>query len=474
MASPEESVWPQPASPETFEDFVCDLFIAEWKDPNTHRYGRTGQAQNGVDIYGKPYYLGGRIGGVQCKRLYKTELTEAIIKEEIRKADNFKPSLAEYTFATTKSRDVNIENNILKISSERESQGKFPIRIKFWEDLQNILTSPENYHIVNKHYKRLGELVANQLQVTVEFQERNLTELRSERDKEQVRKTQNKLKEFVTRINSGYRESVRGEIDGLINDLPDEQRQNLSVEVEGQMYLIGACAYSPLYKDEDQASWRNYLNKARDYLEGEKLVQCDLQEALGIYQIQGVDAALAILDHVGHREADYLRFLFYLQKENFSDCVPILEKYGGINQQINDSQLNFSNSTEAPEPTQSRNHKPEQTKDQAENNNNWLRLLALYYGAVGQRPELYLTIDQLLEDDDQAAAYEMAAMALHSLGLYQFHYICRTHHICPIFHIDLGFAINTDTQALNDATEYLKELPAPTDKTVAIFNLYNA
>ena len=58
---------PPPDYWELFEDILHDLFRAEWNDPNTQKHGRSGQAQNGVHIYGQPGQKT-QWAGVQAKK----------------------------------------------------------------------------------------------------------------------------------------------------------------------------------------------------------------------------------------------------------------------------------------------------------------------------------------------------------------------------------------------------------------------
>ena len=51
-----------------FEEFVKDLFAAHWKDENVQIYGRSGQSQNGVDVYLLGSIRNNNITrGIQCK-----------------------------------------------------------------------------------------------------------------------------------------------------------------------------------------------------------------------------------------------------------------------------------------------------------------------------------------------------------------------------------------------------------------------
>src|SRR5262245_29691914 len=90
---------PPPNSWDEFEHMCADLFELEWGDRHTKRYGRQGQRQHGVDIYGSP---GKDLNaGVQCKGKraspLPTELTTAEVDEEVEKAKEFTPALTEFT-----------------------------------------------------------------------------------------------------------------------------------------------------------------------------------------------------------------------------------------------------------------------------------------------------------------------------------------------------------------------------------------
>lgn len=56
----------KPTNWQDFEDLCFILWKFIWNDPHAQKNGRQGQAQSGVDIYGKP--IGQLdIEGVQCK-----------------------------------------------------------------------------------------------------------------------------------------------------------------------------------------------------------------------------------------------------------------------------------------------------------------------------------------------------------------------------------------------------------------------
>jgi tetratricopeptide (TPR) repeat protein len=151
---------PKPKSWDEFEDIVADLYKRLWDDPHAKRYGRTGQAQQGVDIYGRPAYLEGGYAGVQCKRYEVGTLDLKVVEDEVAKADGFEPSLVEYTIVTTDRRDAKLQKAVRLITQEREAAGKFPVHIVFWEDLCDLLCHPDNYDLLLKHYGDWLRLVA--------------------------------------------------------------------------------------------------------------------------------------------------------------------------------------------------------------------------------------------------------------------------------------------------------------------------
>jgi hypothetical protein len=65
MATAATSHLRPPKDWDEFEDMCADTFQHQWDDRNATRYGRQGQRQNGVDIYGRPPV--GGVAGVQCK-----------------------------------------------------------------------------------------------------------------------------------------------------------------------------------------------------------------------------------------------------------------------------------------------------------------------------------------------------------------------------------------------------------------------
>ncbi len=157
MPTPVTSDLPKPKSWDELEDILWKIYSKKWQDPHAQRYGRSGQAQHGVDIYGQTDGAGAYIG-VQCKRYENGKLTAAIVEEEISKAEGFSSPLTEYIIATTASRDVDLQDFVRHLNEGRQAQGKFPVRIVFWEDISAFLVEPNNRDLLVEYYAEWKDL----------------------------------------------------------------------------------------------------------------------------------------------------------------------------------------------------------------------------------------------------------------------------------------------------------------------------
>lgn len=116
-----------------------------WKEKGWHEYGRTGQSQNGIDLFG--YDLEDKLVGIQCKRKNLTDpdgqllghslLQKPEIDKEIALIDKAKTlRLDKLIFATTSATDKNIQDIVLEINTSRRKKKKFSVQIWFWDDIQ--------------------------------------------------------------------------------------------------------------------------------------------------------------------------------------------------------------------------------------------------------------------------------------------------------------------------------------------------
>ncbi|MEG4026767.1 MULTISPECIES: restriction endonuclease [unclassified Microcoleus] len=161
MPTPSTSDLPKPKSWDEFEDITWEIYKRKWHDNHAQKYGRSGQPQNGIDIYGQENSSGNYIG-VQCKRYKDNKLNKEIIKEEIVKAEGFSSPLNEYIIATTESRDTKLQDFVWSLNEERRLENKFLVYIVFWEDICNDLADTNNRDLLKKLYSEWEQIFSNQ------------------------------------------------------------------------------------------------------------------------------------------------------------------------------------------------------------------------------------------------------------------------------------------------------------------------
>lgn len=120
---------PKPKNWQDFENKTRELFACVLNDPNTQQNGRSGQKQNGVDVYG--YRSEHSLVGVQCKKKLDTAVTDEELLAEVKKAKNFKPKIAEFILVTTAPRDQKIQEAARQITEDL-AQTDHPIRVSVW------------------------------------------------------------------------------------------------------------------------------------------------------------------------------------------------------------------------------------------------------------------------------------------------------------------------------------------------------
>lgn len=138
---------PFPESWDEFETLVWELFRNIWNDPNTEKNGRQGQAQHGVDIYGRPDQKNKWVG-VQCKNV--RNLTADMLKTEVRKARCFSPELSQFIVATTASVNASTIEVARVITAANMDLNLFSVHIMDWDALKRRLA--EYPEIIQRYY----------------------------------------------------------------------------------------------------------------------------------------------------------------------------------------------------------------------------------------------------------------------------------------------------------------------------------
>ena len=131
-----------PKSWVVFENLCLALFREVWDDPLAKKHGRPGQAQHGVDIFGRPGGVGSEWVGVQCKGKeggYGAKVSLEELKSELAKAEGFTPNLTRWILATTSPSDAALQKACREIAQRRRASGKFDVDILSWDDIQGLL-----------------------------------------------------------------------------------------------------------------------------------------------------------------------------------------------------------------------------------------------------------------------------------------------------------------------------------------------
>lgn len=151
MPIPASAQLPAPKDWDEFENLCADLFALEWEDSSLTRYGRRGQRQHGVDIFG------GGAKAVQCKgktRWPPKPLTEGEMRAEVEKAKTFFLPLTDFIFATTADDDGSLQEVARRITDEHSREGLFDVRVLGWGEVSRRLTSHDS--LVDKYYGFVG------------------------------------------------------------------------------------------------------------------------------------------------------------------------------------------------------------------------------------------------------------------------------------------------------------------------------
>ncbi len=119
--------FPPPANWQDFQVLTVRLVELMCTEGTVHEYGRLGQRQDGVDVYGETH-SGAQIG-VQCKEMRAgKKVTEALIRDEANKALNFQPSLSTFVIATTMPEDTAMHKAVANLNLS----GNYPFKILCW------------------------------------------------------------------------------------------------------------------------------------------------------------------------------------------------------------------------------------------------------------------------------------------------------------------------------------------------------
>jgi hypothetical protein len=127
---------PKPLNWQDFQRGCVPLFRNVIGDSQLQEWGREGQRQQGIDLFGLRDRDPKQPVGIQCKRIDEP-ITEKTIRAEIEKARKLRPDLTELIFATTSERDARIQAVAAQITQELHNGGwSCRITVMGWQDLR--------------------------------------------------------------------------------------------------------------------------------------------------------------------------------------------------------------------------------------------------------------------------------------------------------------------------------------------------
>lgn len=288
---------PPPRNWQDFELLCADLWAQIWKDPNTQMHGRQGQAQHGVDVYGRPDQ-GHEYAAVQCKGkdVYNNkEVTATELRAEVEKAKKFEPAIKHFTLATTAPNDAKIQSIARKITEHHQKKGLFDVVVMGWDEIQRRLTNyPE---LIDKHYPEIGP-VQHKIYDAVERVEASLVaqDVREEQRHQELlaalkahgapgigvlqdvdSKVESKVDEVLNAEIDGYRELLNShQIStslGLLEKLRDRVWEEASDNIKFRIATNIAAAKSRLGRMEESA---------RGFVDAEKFNPTDVKAACNV------------------------------------------------------------------------------------------------------------------------------------------------------------------------------------------------
>ncbi|RWP46878.1 MAG: hypothetical protein EOR05_19855 [Mesorhizobium sp.] len=132
-----------------FEELAVGMLREVYDVPNAQAYGRSGQAQNGVDVYGKSRY--GMIG-IQCKRLADRDengnpypggpISRSFLRAAAAASLAFRPNLEIWILATTARRDTHVQGYVDDLNQEWEERKRGRRAIVWsWDECISYLNS---------------------------------------------------------------------------------------------------------------------------------------------------------------------------------------------------------------------------------------------------------------------------------------------------------------------------------------------
>lgn len=156
----------KPSTEQNFETLCAHIYGEVFNCKTPTIYGRRGQKQYGLDIlvYKDNLNKSSNLVGVQCKHVTKLPFDgpdSVTIVKEIAKADSGQQQISQLLIATSLPSDRKLTDAVNALSEKRVSEGKFPVEVQFWNDIENHIFNSSNlserYHSNSDYSEKIKQ-----------------------------------------------------------------------------------------------------------------------------------------------------------------------------------------------------------------------------------------------------------------------------------------------------------------------------
>lgn len=157
---------PKPSTEQEFETLCTHIYGEVFNCKTPSMYGRRGQKQYGLDVlvYKDNLNKSSNRIGIQCKHVSKLPFDgkdEVNIVKEIAKADSGQQKISQLIIATSLPSDQKLTDAVNALSDERVNEGKFPVEVQFWNDIENYIANSsvlsQRYHSNSNYSEKIKQ-----------------------------------------------------------------------------------------------------------------------------------------------------------------------------------------------------------------------------------------------------------------------------------------------------------------------------
>jgi Tfp pilus assembly protein PilF len=130
--------YPAPANQDDFADFCVRLLRKIFANESFQRYGKSGDKQDGVDVFDPTHSIPHRAAQCKCHEFDKY-CPPLEIKAEAEKASLWEFELDEFYILTTGKKSRFADDAILKLNRDRDYKQRFSTILWAWEDIERKL-----------------------------------------------------------------------------------------------------------------------------------------------------------------------------------------------------------------------------------------------------------------------------------------------------------------------------------------------